>query len=38
MIEQVYRIKKDGRLSKNSDLTLDKEKLIIEETSVSSID
>jgi len=30
--------KKDGRLTKNSDLTLDKEKSIIEETSASSID
>ena len=30
--------KKDGRLIKNSDLTLEKEKPIIEETSVSSID
>ena len=30
--------KKDGRLTKNSDLTLEKEKPIIEETSASSID
>ena len=37
MIKQVYRVKKDGRLNKNSDLTLDKEKLIIEEQSDSSI-
>ena len=36
--KQVYRVKKDGRLTKNSDLTLEKEKPIIEETSVSSID
>ena len=36
--KQVYRIKKDGRLTKNSYLTLDKEKPIIEETSASSID
>ena len=36
--KQVYRVKKDGRLTKNSDLTLDKEKSIIEETSASSID
>ena len=26
VIKQVYRVKKDGRLNKNSDLTLDKEK------------
>ena len=38
MTKQVYRVKKDGRLTKNSDLTLEKEKPIIEETSVSSID
>ena len=31
VIKQVYRVKKDGRLNKNSDLTLDKEKLVIEE-------
>ena len=37
MIKQVYRVKKDGRLNKNSDLTLDKEKSIIEEQSDSSI-
>ena len=36
--KQVYRVKKDGRLTKNSDLTLEKEKPIIEETSASSID
>jgi len=36
--KQVYRVKKDGRLTKNSDLTLDREKSIIEETSASSID
>ena len=28
--KQVYRVKKDGRLTKNSDLTLEKEKPIIE--------
>ena len=38
MVKQVYRVKKDGRLNKNSDLTLDKEKLIVEEQSDSSID
>ena len=37
VIKQVYRVKKDGRLNKNSDLTLDKEKSIIEEQSDSSI-
>jgi len=38
MIKQVYRVKKDGRLNKNLDLTLvDKEKPIVEETLVSSI-
>ena len=36
--KQVYRVKKDGRLTKNSDLTLEKEKSIIEEMSASSID
>jgi hypothetical protein len=30
VIKQVYRVKNDGRLSKNSDLTLDIEKPIIE--------
>ena len=37
VIKQVYRIKKDGRLNKNSDLTLDKEKPVVEEKSDSSI-
>ena len=37
VIKQVYRVKKDGRLNKNSDLTLDKEKPIVEEQSDSSI-
>ena len=37
MIKQVYRVKKDGRLNKNSDLTLDKEKPVVEEQSDSSI-
>ena len=37
VIKQVYRIKKDGRLNKNSDLTLDKEKPVVEEQSDSSI-
>ena len=37
MIKQVYRVKKDGRLNKNSDLTLDKGKPIVEEQSDSSI-
>ena len=36
--KQVYRVKKDGRLNKNSDLILDKEKPTVEETSASSID
>ena len=36
MIKQVYRVKRDGRLNKNSDLTLDKQKPIIEEQSDSS--
>ena len=31
VIKQVYRVKKDGRLNKNSDLTLDKEKPVVEE-------
>ena len=38
VIKQVYRVKKDGWLNKNSDLTQDKEKPTIEEISVSSID
>ena len=38
MIKQVYHVKKNGRLTKSSDLTLDKEKPIVEETSVSSVD
>ena len=35
--KKVYRVKKDGRLNKNLDLTQDKEKPTIEETSASSI-
>ena len=38
MIKQVYRVKKDGRLNRNSDLTHDKEKSTIDETLASSID
>ena len=38
VIKQIYRVKKDGRLNKKSDLTQDKEKPTIEETSASSID
>ena len=38
MIKQVYRIKKDGRLDKNSDLTRNTEKSTVEETSASFID
>src|SRR6185312_11077469 len=37
VIKQVYRVKKDGRLNKNSDLTQDKEKPTVKETSASSI-
>ena len=37
VIKQVYHVKKDGRLNKNSDLTLDKEKPVVEEQSDSSI-
>ena len=37
VIKQVYRVKKDGRLNKNSDLTLDEEKPVVEEQSDSSI-
>ena len=37
MIKQVYRVRKDGRLNKNSDLTLDKEKPVVEKQSDSSI-
>ena len=37
VIKQVYRIKKDGRLNKNSDLTQDKEKPTVEETLPSSV-
>jgi hypothetical protein len=38
VIKQVYRVKKEGRLNKNSDLTLDIEKPTIEKSSASSID
>ena len=38
MTKQVYRVKNDGRLTKNSDLTQDKEKLTVEEISASSVD
>ena len=38
MIKQVYHVKKDGRLNKNPDLTQDKEKPTVEETSVTPID
>ena len=38
MTKQVYRVKRDGRLTKNSDLTQDKEKLTVEEISASSVD
>jgi hypothetical protein len=38
VIKQVYRVKKDGRLNKNSDLTLDIEKLTIEKSLASSTD
>ena len=37
VIKQVYRVKKNGRLNKNSDLTQDKEKLTVKETSASSV-
>jgi len=38
VIKQIYRVKRDDRLNKNSDLTLDKEKPVVEEQSVNSID
>jgi hypothetical protein len=38
VIKQVYRVKKDGRLNKNSDLTVDIEKPTIEKSSASSTD
>ena len=38
MIKLVYRVKKDGRLNENSDLTQDEEKPTVDETSISSID
>ena len=37
VMKQVYRVKKDGWLNKNSDLTLDKEKPVVEEQSDRSI-
>jgi len=37
VIKQVYYVKRDGRLNNNSDLTLNKEKPIVEEQSNSSI-
>ena len=36
--KQFYRVKKDGRLSKNSDLTQRIEKSTVEEISASSIE
>ena len=36
MTKQVYRVKKDGRLSKNSDLTQRIEKPTVEERSACS--
>jgi hypothetical protein len=38
VIKQVYHVKKDGRLNKNSDLTLDIKKLTTEKSSASSTD
>ena len=38
VIKQVYYVKKDGRLTKISDLIQDKEKSTVEETSASSVD
>jgi hypothetical protein len=38
VIKQVYRVKRDGRLNKNSDLTLDIEKPTIKKSSASSTD
>jgi hypothetical protein len=38
VIKQVYRVKKDGILNKNSDLTLDIEKPTIGKSSASSTD
>jgi hypothetical protein len=38
VIKQVYRVKRDRRLNKNSDLTQDKEKPTVEEISGSSVD
>jgi hypothetical protein len=38
VIKQVYRVKKDSRLNKNSDLTLDIKKPTIEKSSASSTD
>jgi len=32
VIKQVYRVKKDGRLNENSDLTQDEEKPTVDET------
>ena len=37
VIKQVYRVKKDGRLNKNSDLTLDTEKPIVEEQWIAQL-
>jgi hypothetical protein len=37
VIKQFYHVKKDGQLNKNLDLTLNKEKPVIEEQSDSSI-
>jgi hypothetical protein len=37
VIKQVYHVKKDGRLNKNSDLTLDIEKPTIEKSSADQV-
>ena len=37
VIKQVYRVKRDGRLNKNSDWTLDKKNPVVEEQSDSLI-
>ena len=38
VIKQVYRVKRDGRLNKNLDLTLAKEKPVVEEILASFVD
>ena len=37
VIKQVYRVKKDGQLNKDSDLTLDKEKRLLKSNQIAQL-